>query len=101
MNAAVMFTVLGLDPQVDGLTLVDARRAAIRAGARRDLAEFARADEVLHGERRELEDGVIELRPVRGWSRGLGQDDIRERAEAFAEFVEEVARRGGTRLWWG
>lgn len=100
-NALVLLRVLEVEAARDGLTLAEARRAVMRARSCRDLSVFARGDEVVHSQPRDLGDGIVELHPVRGWSRGLDADDIWARVEAFAEFVEEVGRRGGTRIWWG
>lgn len=101
-NAVVMIRVLGLRGAEHGdASIAEARRAVIRATSRSDLSAYARPDEHVYGQPRTDENGTIELRPLRVVSQGLDAGDIKERIEQFAEFVEESARRGATRIWWG
>ena len=98
-NAALLLAVLGLPPAPAEADLHECRRAVIRARSR-DLAQFARPDEVVHGPPRVRDDGVIELRPLRQFARGLSTSDLRNRLTAFAAFIDEVALRGGSKVWW-
>lgn len=101
-NAYTMLKVLGLRGADGGsVAIAEARRAVIRATSRSDLNAYARPDECLYGAPRADENGAIELRPLRVVSMGLDVEAIQERITQFAEFVEESARRGATRIWWG
>lgn len=102
MNAQAVLGVLGFTTECWGaVSIPDARRAIMRARARKSLSSFERSEEIVLGERRTV-NGVTELqRPVRVHSFGLDSEGIQDRIERFATFVEESAGRGATEISWG
>lgn len=102
LNATALLSALALANDFGGqVSLADARRAVMRARARKSLAPFGFASEAVHGAPRTNEDGSIELRPLRVHSFGLDADGLKDRVERFASFVEESASRGATVIFWG
>jgi len=100
-NAVLLLGALGLTVDCWGeITLAEARRALMRARARKSLSGYTRASETLYGAPRTGEDGVVELRPVRSHGGALTEDDLRDRIERFASLVELAATRGATNITW-
>jgi len=58
-------------------------------------------EECVYGAPRTNEEGAVELRPLRAWSRGLDEEDIREKFYALVDFVELIASEGATTVHWG
>jgi hypothetical protein len=99
-NAVIMLEVLGLPTEFHGVVSIhQARRAVIRARGRGSLSRFARGDQVIHGQPRD-DGAAVELRPVRTFIGGLSEEQIIERIQAFASFVEASAARGATAISW-
>lgn len=100
-NAAAMLRMLGLTDEPYGeVALPEARRAIMRASNRSDVATFARPEEVITGAPR-VNGAVVELRPLRMVICGLSADQIQDRLQAFADFVNDSAARGATKIFWG
>lgn len=100
-NAKRLLAVLGVPFDYAGeMAVADARRALMRARARVDLTPFEREAETVYGAPRADEYGVVELRPLRLSAPALTADDLRDRVERFAAFVEESAARGATEIRW-
>jgi hypothetical protein len=99
-NAVAMLRVLGLPDQLYGsMSIPMARRAVIRARSRVDLTGFIRAEQVVYG-RPQQHGAVVEFRPVWGLIFGLSAEQIAERIEAFACFVEDSVAKGATEVSW-
>ena len=99
-NAYRLLALLGLPVAPTGeCTIAEARRALLRA-RNGGMARYAREDEVFHGTPRVHEDGAVELRPMRTWSRGLSV----ERLVGYVERLEALVRCGGiagaTKIVW-
>ncbi len=100
-NAVSLLGVLGLSTDCWGqVTLPEARRAVMRARARKSLSAFERSTETLHGAPRVNDDGTVELRPIRCHGFGLTEDGLRDRVERFAYFIEVAAARRATTITW-
>ncbi len=101
-NAVSLLGALGLTVDCWGeIALPEARRAVMRARARKSLSVYTRATEIVYGAPRADENGAIELRPIRSHGFGLTEDGLRDRIERFASFVEASASRGATTITWG
>jgi len=91
---------LGLAAEPYGqCTIAEARRALLRA-RNQDVRHLLSEDEVHYGAACEREDGAIELRPVRGHSKGLSRDDLARRVSAFEAFVRQAADAGAQVIHW-
>lgn len=101
-NARLVLSMLGFsgDDLYGEATIVECRRAVMRARSR-DAAQYTRPEEIVYGAPRANEDGTVELKPVRVHSGGLDTSGVRERMEAFAQFVEVAAKLGATHIHWG
>jgi hypothetical protein len=71
----------------------------IRARSRSVLSGFVRAEEVIYGGPRE-NGAAVELHPVRAVVFGLSEEQLVERIEAFAAFVEASLAMGATEISW-
>jgi len=58
-------------------------------------------EEKLYGKPYKDEEGVIQMRPLRVVAPEKTADQIKERLESLASFVEAVARQGATVIRWG
>jgi len=101
MNAAVLFDILGINGEKHELTIPEARRAIIRSQARGSLEQFVRPERTEYGKPREISPGVVDLKPLRLFERGLTKEQIQAYIVRFADFVSQVTRRGATRIFWG
>ncbi len=105
-NAVALLGLLGLEPG-EGLCgqapLPEVRRAVIRARAtfQRRVRPFLREESVVYGRPRVNEDGTVELRPVRVWRGGIGEDYLARQLDRLEVLVEALAARGATHLAWG
>jgi hypothetical protein len=106
-NARALLGLLGLEVTEELLGEADlptVRRGILAARARFDrlAPAYARVEYVLRGARREDEDGVTGLEaPVRVYSPAFTAEDLRDRLERFAAYVEELAAAGATSVSWG
>jgi hypothetical protein len=107
-NACALWPLLGL-PLEDGqvpprgeVGVAEARHALAKARATlvRDAPLHVRPTTYEHGAPRVQEDGTIALRPLRAVWLGLDEDDVADRFERFAQFVEAIAERGATHIAW-
>lgn len=100
-------TLLGLPFEPEGLcgacTLPEARRAVMQARATftRKVNDLTISAETLHGRPRQNEDGVVELRPFRGYDFGVDADRLQRRLDQFADFIEAAAAAGADGISWG
>jgi hypothetical protein len=66
-----------------------------------DLTHLVREEETVYGPPRTDEDGTVQLRPLRVFSRGLSLQGLNDRITAFAALVQDAAEAGATRINWG
>lgn len=91
---------LGLPAESCGqCTIAEARRGLLRA-LNTDLGHLLEDEEVIYGRPRAGENGAIELRPVRSFSKGLSREGLDRRIAAFRTFVQNAADAGATRIFW-
>lgn len=91
-----------LDPTEGCISIHEARRAIWAAKARfeRLAPQHAFETEVIHGEPRVDEDGVIELRPVRAIIGGLDLAGIERRFGELCQFIDDATAAGATDISW-
>lgn len=100
-NAMSLLGALRIEPDYCGsLSIEAARRAVIRA-RNSSLQAFVRPEVVEHGKPRVLEDGTIQMRPLRLFAAGLSEEGLEEFIARFAALVEASAERGATEISWG
>lgn len=100
-NAMILLKVLGLPTEYAGeISVPEARRALIKAMSRSSVTEFERPQRIEHGKPREIEPGVMDLKPLRYFDQGVDENRIRDYIKRFAEFVSEVIQKGGTKIYW-
>jgi hypothetical protein len=104
-NAKVLFEILGIningpDGMVGEITIPEARRAVMRGRSKQNLAKFIAPECKQYGKPREIEPGVIDMRPLRMFECGLTEDKIRSMIQEFAALVLEVSHRGATKIFW-
>ncbi len=100
-NAAALFGVLGLNEEQGSLSIHEARRAIMRGRSCQNPSAFLRPEAKIFGKPSRLEDGVVEMRPLRSWDVGLDEEGLRVRVEIFAAFVMAASERGATEIFWG
>lgn len=103
MNAVALLRFLGLPTEECGsASIAEARRAVMRASATFESRadEYVRPEEREYGAPRDRGDGVIELRPLRFFGGGLDVDRMRSYLERLGRFIEIVAARGATHIYW-
>jgi hypothetical protein len=102
-NAAAVFNALGIvDPNKQTeMSLPEIRRALIKALNSKSLNQFTRPEEKIYGKLREIEPGIVDMKPVRVWSQGLDEDGVRSRLEKLMKFVSESIQQGATKIYWG
>lgn len=99
-NGRRLLAALGLSEGDGQCAIADARRALLRA-RNTDLGYLVRADETAYGAPRVQDDGAIELRPLRLYSRGLSLEGLYDRIARFEAFVNDAAIAGATQVHWG
>lgn len=101
-NARALLRLVGLETEdlYGQHGIAEFRRGIIRArnGLSSRTAACVRETEVRHGPARELEDGTVELRPVRAISFGLDAEGLALRLDILAGFVEAAAAAGATAI---
>jgi len=104
-NARAVLTLLGFDSAdlAGERSLPQCRRGLMRARAsfNRFAPELTEPTRTVLGPPRQRPDGVLELRPVRGWIQGLGEQGLWRRLEEFAAFVEAAAAHDADLIGWG
>lgn len=99
-NAFRLLAALGLPVAPSGeCSIAEARRALLSA-RNVELGSYVREENVLHGAAREREDGVIELRPILVWSRGLSVDRLAGYLDRLEVLVRDGAAAGATKIVW-
>jgi hypothetical protein len=100
-NAEILFKVLNIPfDSIGELTIPEARRALIKAMSRSSVKEFERPDHIEYGKPREVEPGVVDLKPLRVFGPGVNEEKIHEYIKRFGEFISEVIQKGGTKIYW-
>lgn len=105
-NAAILLNILGFkssdneDQLVGSMPLPLARRALIKAMSKTNLKEFERPREELYGRPREIEPGVVDMRPLRMLYQGVDETRIKKYINYFKELVEKTIKEGGTKIVW-
>lgn len=100
-------TLVGLPFEPEGLcgacTLPEARRAVMRTRAsfERKVGAVVTPSETLYGAPRQDDNGVVELRPFRGYDFGVDAERLQDRLERFAKFIEVAAEAGADGISWG
>lgn len=81
------------------MSISEARRALLKAlNSSVDQAE--RPEEKVYGKPRQNEDGTWELKPVRMFSPGMNESDIKDRLYRLMDFVKYSARQGASKIYW-
>ncbi len=100
-NARILFKVLGLSFNEAGeLTIPEARRSIIKALSRSSYQQFERPQNIQYGKPVEISDKIIDLKPIRVLDPGLNESKIKAYITRFADFVSEVIKKGGTKIYW-
>jgi hypothetical protein len=91
-----------LDTVQDSISIHEARRALWAAQARFEQLALKHTfeGEIVHGEPRTDEDGVVELRPVRVINCGLDMAGIERRFGELCRFIDDAVSAGATDISW-
>jgi len=102
-NAAAVLSAMGYRREelyAGDVPISEFRRAYIRA-LNKDLGSYVREEEIGYGKPREVEPGVIDLKPIRFMSAGLSKDQIKSRLDQIGSFLNEAIENKATRISWG
>jgi hypothetical protein len=101
-NAAAILSVMGYTgDQLYGaeVPISDFRRAFIKA-INSDVSKYERPDHIEYGQPREIEDGIIEMKPIRFMSAGLPRSGILDRLDRLGEFIAEAISNKANTIYW-
>ncbi len=102
-NAAAILSSMGYsgDELYGGdVSISEFRRAYIRA-LNKDLSSYTREQEIEYGQPREVEPGIVDLKPLRFMSSGLSSEGIKTRLNQLGQFIQEAIKNNATRISWG
>ena len=105
-NGRAFLAFLGFDPGVgpDGeVTIAEMRRAIFRAVNTfdRTVKGHTREEVAEYGSPREIDGGIIEMRPLRVLSFGIDEEYFSRQLARLSILVEALAARGATHIAWG
>ena len=102
-NGYPILRLLGVaedDLYASEMSIPDAKRALLRA-MNSSVSHAERPEETLYGKPLQNEDGAWELKPVRMFSPGMNESNIRDRLYRLMDFVEYSANQGASKIYWG
>lgn len=101
-NAAAILSLMGYkdeDLYHGDVSISKFRRAYIKA-LNANPAKAVRPEHIEHGKPREIEPGVVDLKPIRMFSSELSEEDIKERLARIGQFLQEAIANKATRIYW-
>jgi hypothetical protein len=90
----------GEDLSYGAADIKDFRRRFLRA-YNTDTSRAIREEEISFGKPREVSPGVIDMKPVRMYSAGLGESDIKRRLDNLGELLRNAIKDNATQIIWG
>ena len=101
-NASAVLSAMGYkgDELYSGdVSISDFRRAYIKA-LNKDVNIYSREKTIEYGKPREIEPGVVDLKPMRFMDSGLSGEDIKERLDRLGKFIAEAIENKATKIYW-